>query len=206
MARPISTRMHGVVDYTTSAALLAAPELFGLKGVRASALAPRLAGAGGAVYSAFTDYEHGVARRIPMRAHLALDAMSGAALAASPWILGYARHGRRHWLPHAVVGAGEVLTALTTQTEAPVRERAGRGRSKLGALALLALGAAVVVNRDRLRGLARSDGTAAQAEPLYASVGVASTNDVDATTPADGDAAPDAAPTSETPGTTAPPL
>ncbi len=71
---------------------------------------------------------------------------------------------------------------------------------------ILALGAAVVVNRDRLRGLARSDGTAAQAEPLYASVGVASTNDVDATTPADGDAAPDAAPTSETPGTTAPPL
>ncbi len=117
MGRPISTRMHGVIDYATSAALVAAPELLGLKGVRASALAPRIAGTGGTVYSALTDYEHGVAKRIPMRAHLALDAASGVLLAASPWLFGYAKAGRKYWLPHVVVGAGEVLAALTTKTQ-----------------------------------------------------------------------------------------
>ena len=207
MKRPITTRMHGVIDYTTGAALLAAPEILRLEGVRASALAPRVAGAGATVYSALTDYEHGLARRIPMRAHLALDAASGAALAASPWILGYARHGRRHWLPHMIVGTGEIVTALATKTDLPLRGRARRGRSKLGALALLAVGATVlVVNRDRLRGLMRSSPDESSDEAIYASVGIASTNEAVASAPAEGDAARDEAPAAETPGTTAPPL
>ena len=208
MRRPITTRMHGVIDYTTGAALLAAPELLRLEGVRASALAPRVAGAGATVYSALTDYEYGVTRRIPMRVHLVLDAASGAALAASPWIFGSARHGRRHWLPHAVVGTGEILTALATTTERPLRERVRGGRSKLGAVVLLAVGTAgVVASRERLRGLMRSGaGEASSDGPIYASVGMASTNEQDVTPPAEAATAADAAPTSETPGTTAPPL
>ncbi|MBW3593841.1 MAG: hypothetical protein KY396_09115 [Actinobacteria bacterium] len=207
MKRPISTRVHGVIDYTTGAALIAAPEVLRLDGVRASSLAPRIAGAGATAYSALTDYAHGFAKRIPMRAHLALDAASGAALAASPWVLGYARHGRRHWLPHTIVGTGEILTALATKTEPPFRERARRRRSKLGAVALLALGAAALVaNRDRLRGLRRSTDDASSDEPIYASIGMASSNEPEAPPPAESGGAPEAAPASETPGTTAPPL
>ena len=119
--RVIPTSVHGVLDYLTGSALLAAPELFRLKDVPAAALAPRLAGAGATAYSLITDYELGAVRLLPMPVHLALDAMSGALLASSPWLLGYAKNGRRYWLPHALVGASEILAALTTKTQPPRR-------------------------------------------------------------------------------------
>ena len=57
-----------------------------------------------------------------MPVHLALDAMSGALLATSPWLLGYAKNGLRYWLPHALVGGSEILAALmTTKTQPPKR-------------------------------------------------------------------------------------
>ena len=114
--RVIPTSVHGAIDYVTSPALIAAPEVLRLNGARASALAPRIAGTTGALYSALTDYELGARRVIPMRAHLALDALGGTALAAAPWIFGSARRGARHWLPHALVGASDVVLALTTKT------------------------------------------------------------------------------------------
>lgn len=137
VAEVIPTKVHGVVDYATSGALLAAPELFRLKDVRASALAPRVAGAAGSAYSALTDYELGVVKALPMKAHLALDAASGALLAASPWVLGFRRHGVRHWLPHTLVGLTEVAVALTSQTDANGGGRR-RGRKALVAVAVAA--------------------------------------------------------------------
>lgn len=119
--RVIPTSVHGVLDYATGSVLLAAPELLGLKDAPRAALTTRLAGAGATAYSLTTDYELGVIRVLPMPVHLALDAMSGALLAASPWLLGYARNGVRYWLPHALVGASEILAALTTKTQPPRR-------------------------------------------------------------------------------------
>ena len=117
LALLIPTRVHAVLDYVTAGALLAAPELFRLKDVPSSALAPRAAGAVAVVQSAATDYELGLVRALPMRAHLLLDVLSGAALAASPFLVGYARHGRRYWIPHVLVGTMEVAVALVTETE-----------------------------------------------------------------------------------------
>lgn len=151
LAHVIPTKAHGVVDYATSGALLAAPRLFRLKDVRSSALVPRITGATTTAYSALTDYELGVVRVLPMKVHLALDAAGGALLAVSPWALGYARHGLRHWLPHTTVGLGEVAVALTTDT------RSGSGRSRrrvagmtgLAVLGLAAPIAAVIARRRR---------------------------------------------------------
>jgi hypothetical protein len=114
--RVISTRTHGVLDYLTGGTLLSAPGLLGLKDVPASARVLRLAGGGAALYSLLTDYELGAVRLLPMPVHLAMDAASGALLASSPWLFGFANDGRRYWLPHVLVGATEMLAAAMSKT------------------------------------------------------------------------------------------
>jgi len=117
--RVIPTKVHGQLDYITAPGMVAAPELLRLDGARGATLPPRVNGIAAAIYSALTDYEVGIRRVIPMRAHLALDAASGVGLALAPWLSGAARRGPRHWLPHALVGAAEVVLAATTRTQPP---------------------------------------------------------------------------------------
>jgi hypothetical protein len=114
--RLIPTRAHGIIDYLTSGTLLTAPELLRLKDVPSATLTLRLTGAKAAAYSLLTDYELGLVRLLPMRVHLALDAASGAFLASTPWLFGFAKNGTRYWLPHTLVGVGEILAAVTSKT------------------------------------------------------------------------------------------
>jgi hypothetical protein len=114
--RGVSTKTHGVLDLATSGTLLAAPKLLGLNDEPRAASVLRMAGGGALVYSMLTDYEFGLVKVLPMRAHLAMDAASGVFLASSPWLLGFAKNGPRYWVPHALMGAGEVLAALTSRT------------------------------------------------------------------------------------------
>jgi hypothetical protein len=113
----IPTSVHGAIDYLTGGALLAAPKLLGLNDEPRAALVLRSAGGGALAYSLITDYELGLLRFLPMPAHLAIDAASGALVAASPWLFGFAKRGPRYWLPHVLVGAMEVMAATTTKTE-----------------------------------------------------------------------------------------
>ena len=115
--RFIPTRVHGVLDYAHGAALLAAPELLQTKDEPRAALVSRVAGGGATAFTLTTDFELGAVKVIPVPVHLMLDAASGALLAGAPWLLGYARGGTRYWLPHAFVGAAEVLAAAATETE-----------------------------------------------------------------------------------------
>ena len=58
-----------------------------------------------------------MANVIPMRAHLALDIVSGAALAASPFVVGFRQSGPRYWLGHVAIGATEIVTAALSKRE-----------------------------------------------------------------------------------------
>ncbi|MDP9427195.1 MAG: SPW repeat protein [Actinomycetota bacterium] len=113
--RVIPTQVHAVLDYLTGGALVAAPRLLGLTGTTAGKVLD-LAGGIATAQSLLTDYELGLVKAIPMRSHLALDAASGAIVAASPWLFGFAGNGRKYWLPHVIVGATEILAAATTKT------------------------------------------------------------------------------------------
>ncbi len=114
--RIISTKTHGILDYLTGATLLAAPKALGIEDEPSAARVLRMAGAGATAYSLLTDYELGLVKVMPMPLHLALDAASGVLLASSPWLFGFADKGSRYWLPHALVGATEILAAATSKT------------------------------------------------------------------------------------------
>ena len=113
----ISTKTHAAMDYVLGPTLLAVPNLLGLESSSPSAVAPRAVGLSAIVVNVFTDHELGLAQAIPMRTHLMLDAGSGVALAAVPWLTGEARKGARYWLPHLVVGVKEVAFAFLTERQ-----------------------------------------------------------------------------------------
>jgi hypothetical protein len=73
--KPISTRVHGILDYLSVAALIAAPHYFEI-GERVTPLLFFLAAATLA-YSLLTRYQWGAFRVIPMPCHLALDISAG---------------------------------------------------------------------------------------------------------------------------------
>lgn len=123
--RVVPTNVHSAVDHVVGPVLILAPELFRLPRLSPEGIAPRATGAAAAVYSNLTDYELSIKDVIPMRVHLALDALSGATLAVVPWVTGARKRGILHWLPHTLVGAGEVALALTTKTQPP-RTKPGR--------------------------------------------------------------------------------
>lgn len=112
--RIIPTKVHGVLDYLSVAALLGLPRILGwdervtnlLTGTALATL----------VYSLLTRYEVGVAGVVPMKAHLALDGLGGAGLCASALVL---RDQEEAGVVGALYGLGifELSAAMMTQTE-----------------------------------------------------------------------------------------
>ncbi|HYO11036.1 MAG TPA: hypothetical protein VER17_18875 [Tepidisphaeraceae bacterium] len=85
MRKPISTEMHGVIDYLTVGTLAMLPKLLGLS--RPLSLAVQSVAITKLCYTLMTDNELGVVRKLPMKAHLAMDCVSGATLAALPFLM-----------------------------------------------------------------------------------------------------------------------
>jgi hypothetical protein len=117
MRRPIDATLHGATDYTVGSLLMTVlPRLAGLSDTLA-ARQIRAAGAIHAGYSTLTNYPLGVVKLIPYKVHLALDAVGAAALAATPFVTGQFRRGRREWVPHVALAAFELASlALTDPT------------------------------------------------------------------------------------------
>ena len=85
MRKPISTATHGVIDYLTAGALFALPGLLGFS--PKLSMAVRMIGLKKLAVAAATQHELGLVKLIPMKTHLALDVMTGAALCALPFVL-----------------------------------------------------------------------------------------------------------------------
>lgn len=115
MNRPISPALHGVLDYATVVTTAAAPQLFGFPDT-ASRLCYTLAG-GYLGLSALTDYPLSVKRVVPFKAHGAAEAVSGLALPALPWALGFARHRAARNFFLGLTAVTFVVAALTDWDE-----------------------------------------------------------------------------------------
>ncbi len=100
LPQPIDATLHGLTDYTVGGFLLTAfPRLARIDGTRA-ARQIRIAAAVHGGYSTVTDYPVGAVKLLPYKAHLALDAAGALALAATPFVTGQWKKGRREWVPH----------------------------------------------------------------------------------------------------------
>ena len=115
--RFLSTRVHGIMDYVMGILLLASPYLFGFATGGVKQWLPMILGVAMLGMSLLTRYEYGAVRMIPMPAHLAVDGLSGALLAASPWLFGFAGVV---FLPHLILGLIELGTSLMTETHSDV--------------------------------------------------------------------------------------
>lgn len=109
----ISTRTHGVLDLLSAGTLIALPRMLGWGERLTNALTNVAIGTLG--YSLLTDYEFGVLRILPMRGHLAIDAMSGAALCASPAM--FPEEDRSTHATLVALGLFELGAALMTRPE-----------------------------------------------------------------------------------------
>jgi hypothetical protein len=108
--RPIDSTLHGVTDYTVGTTLMSAfPKAAGIEGTQ-SARQIRIAGAVHVAYSTVTDYPLGIAKLLPYKAHLALDAIGALALAATPFVTGQWKKGRSQWVPHVALCAFELAS------------------------------------------------------------------------------------------------
>lgn len=120
--KPISMTAHGILDY---ALVLFLVGLSTARGWTATAT-PLLQGAAGItlLYSLLTRYQLGVIRVLPMRAHLIIDALSGASFIGA----GLAAYRELGQLRASLVGFGLFGLAAALLT------RAEPGRARIGAV------------------------------------------------------------------------
>jgi len=111
MKKPITPFAHGIIDYATSAALLAAPKLMRLNR-RAAAAACTLASSYTAL-SLLTDYPLGAKRVVPFKAHGVTEGAIGALLPALPFALGFASQHRARNLFFGLTALTAVVSLLT---------------------------------------------------------------------------------------------
>lgn len=114
----IDTKTHGYMDYLMGIMLIAIPTLLELNLENPESSIFYAMGVTVIMYSALTNYELGLIRMIPMKAHLFLDIVSGIFLAASPWLFNFAQTVST---PHVVLGCIEIGAALVTGSR-PQRE------------------------------------------------------------------------------------
>ena len=80
-------------------------------------------------YTLMTRHEGGVVRVLPFKAHLVMDAVGGAGLAALPWMIGEDDDDTAK-VTCAAMGAFEVMAAAMTEPRSPVDEAGDEGEQR----------------------------------------------------------------------------
>ena len=141
MKKPISPRLHGVLDYATVAATAAAPEALDLPDAAAN-LCYALAG-GYLTLSLLTDYPLAAKRAIPFKGHGVTEAVIGLALPALPWALGFSDNRAARNVFFGLTALTAVVSALTDWEGEGQTNRARRRAPARAARALRRKAAAV---------------------------------------------------------------
>ncbi len=126
----ISTYAHGIIDYVVGVALLFAPNIFGFASLGgAPDIIPRFMGIAIIAMALLTQYELGLFKLIPFKAHKTIDIIAGLYLALSPFIHGFASEPANAWVPHLIVGVAIIAVAFMSQTKPASRSLLRRAYS-----------------------------------------------------------------------------
>lgn len=118
MNRPISTRTHGALDYAWVSMAASAARAGDASGATVRFVRSSSVVAG--INSMLTDYEAGMLRLMPMRVHLAVDFVIGAALVLSPLFL--PKSGRRSVALSVALGLTACAASLLTDARGRKRQ------------------------------------------------------------------------------------
>ena len=116
MRQPISRRQHGIADYSYVPTVMAAPKLAGFTNDTTPARLSRAFAAASLVNTLFTRAEWGVVKVMPYKAHLAVDAVTGVAALAAPWLFGFS-NDRRARNTFLAMGATALAVTLLSRPE-----------------------------------------------------------------------------------------
>lgn len=118
----ISSKTHTIIGLIVGVALVVAPWLFGFAEVGGAAVTvPILVGLFIIISELTTTSELSPLKLVPMRTHLVVDYITGAFLALSPWLFGFADLAANAWVPHLIVGILTIgYAALTNPRDASV--------------------------------------------------------------------------------------
>jgi hypothetical protein len=109
--KPISPRVHGVLDYATSTAVAVAPRA--LRFPRPARMLFDSLAAGYTGLSAMTDYPLSVKRVAPFKVHGAAELAIAAVLPLLPFALGFANHRAARNLCFGLTALTVVVATLT---------------------------------------------------------------------------------------------
>jgi hypothetical protein len=110
----LSSKVHTIIGLIVGMALLFAPELFGFSDNQTATMIPIYVGIFIIISELVTTSVISPIKLVPMRMHLVLDWITGAFLALSPWLFGFADQAANVWVPHLIVGILVIGYALVT--------------------------------------------------------------------------------------------
>ncbi len=119
----IPLKVHNVLDYIIGVVLIATPFLFGFSEIVAARNVFTLSGLFLIAYSLITKYYYSLAKILPVKPHMGLDATLGVVAIASPHLFGYSDLlSGGQYAVHWVLGLGAIGLALLTDKSYDVVE------------------------------------------------------------------------------------
>jgi hypothetical protein len=111
MTKPITPKIHGIIDYLSVPVLLLAGPLFGFDALPAK-ITSTLAGVV-LVYSAATAYPPGLVKLLSLNAHRVIDIILAIGLIAAPWLFHFEQPSARWFF----VAMGLVSLLVVSMTD-----------------------------------------------------------------------------------------
>ncbi len=108
----LSTKTHGILDYTWAILLILSPWIFNFVNGGAAQVIPMVIGFIVLLLALVTNYELGVIKWLPMKTHLIMDMAVGFFLAISPWLF---RFDDIVYLPHVIFGLFAITAGILTK-------------------------------------------------------------------------------------------